>query len=132
MKNEIIIAMQQMIQNIVGKPVVIGSVPPLEGYAVGMVSGAPLETFRTLTTNESFPVLFNGKSADQGAVATDMEKVHQLLTTSKILPFTDEWQIYAIETTASPSLIGREENRNWVYGSSFRVKYYMKGATNNV
>lgn len=127
MKNEIIISMRQMIQNIIGKPVVIGSVPPLEGYAVGTVSGAPLETFRTLTTNESFPVLFNGKSADQGAVAKDMEQVHQLLTTSKILPFTNEWQIYAIETTASPSLIGREENQNWIYGSSFRVKYYQKG-----
>lgn len=126
MREEIIIAMQQMIQNIIGKPVVIGSVPPLEGYAVGMVSGAPIETFRTLTTNESFPVLFNGKSADQGAVAADMEQVHQLLTTSKILPFTGEWQVYAIETTASPSLIGREENRNWVYGSSFRVKYFRK------
>lgn len=130
MREEIIIAMQQMIQNIISKPVVIGSVPPLEGYAVGMVSGAPIETFRTLTTNESFPVLFNGKSADQGAVAADMEKVHQLLITSKILPFTDGWQVYAIETTASPSLIGREENRNWIYGSSFRVKYYQKGVKN--
>lgn len=130
MREEIIIAMQQMIQNIISKPVVIGSVPPLEGYAVGMVSGAPIETFRTLSTNESFPVLFNGKSADQNSVAADMEKVHQLLTTSKILPFTDEWQVYAIETTASPSLIGREENRNWVYGSSFRVKYYQKGVEN--
>ena len=130
MREEIIIAMQQMIQNIISKPVVIGSVPPLEGYAVGMVSGAPIETFRTLSTNESFPVLFNGKSADQGAVAADMEQVHQLLTTSKNLPFTDEWQVYAIETTASPSLIGREENRNWIYGSSFRVKYYQKGVKN--
>ena len=130
MREEIIIAMQQMIQNIISKPVVIGSVPPLEGYAVGMVSGAPIETFRTLTTNESFPVLFNGKSADQNSVAADMEKVHRLLTTSKILPFTGEWQVYAIETTASPSLIGREENRNWIYGSSFRVKYYQKGVKN--
>lgn len=126
MREEIIIAMQQMIWNIISKPVVIGSVPPLEGYAVGMVSGAPIETFRTLSTNESFPVLFNGKSADQNSVAADMEKVHRLLTTSKILPFTGEWQVYAIETTASPSLIGREENRNWVYGSSFRVKYFRK------
>ena len=130
MREEIIIAMQQMIQNIISKPVMVGSVPPLEGYAVGMVSGAPIETFRTLTTNESFPVLFNGKSADQNSVAADMEKVHRLLTTSKILPFTGEWQVYAIETTASPSLIGREENRNWVYGSSFRVKYYQKGVRN--
>lgn len=130
MREEIIIAMQQMIRNIISKPVVIGSVPPLEGYAVGMVSGAPIETFRTLSTNESFPVLFNGKSADQNSIAADMEKVHRLLTTSKILPFTGEWQVYAIETTASPSLIGREENRNWVYGSSFRVKYYQKGVEN--
>ena len=130
MREKIIIAMQQMIQNIISKPVMIRYVLPLEGYAVGMVSGAPIETFRTLSTNESFPVLFNGKSADQNSVAADMEKVHRLLTTSKILPFTGEWQVYAIETTASPSLIGREENRNWVYGSSFRVKYYQKGVEN--
>ena len=56
----------------------------------------------------------------------DMERAHHALTTSKVLPYTEDWQIYAIETTAAPSVIGREENRNWVLGSSLRVKFYNK------
>ena len=123
MREEIIIAMQQMIQNIISKPVVIGSVPPLEGYAVGMVSGAPIETFRTLSTNESFPVLFNGKSADQNSVAADMEKVHRILTTSKILPFTGEWQVYAIETTASSKGLFRFIDTAKEHGYTINLKY---------
>lgn len=130
MRDEIITAIQKMVQEIIGKPVIIGSVPPLEGYAVGMVSGAPSAIFRKLDSSEEFPVLFNGKSADQAALAVDMERVHYILTTSRALPFSDSWQIYAIETTASPTLIGREENINWVYGSSFRVKFYQRGALN--
>ena len=59
-----------------------------------------------------------------------MDRVHLALTTAKALPFSARWQIYAIETTSAPQLIGREENRNWLYGSSFRVKFYQRGANN--
>ena len=59
-----------------------------------------------------------------------MEAVHRALTTAHVLPHTDHWQVYAIETTSAPQLIGREENLNWIYGSSFRVKFYAKGAEN--
>lgn len=127
MRTEIVAALQEMIQALVSGTVAIGSVPPLEGYAVGMTGGAPLETFRTLSTNETLPVLFNGKSENQQTLAESMETVHRALTTAKVLPYSDDWQIYAIETTSAPNLIGREENKNWIYGSSFRVKFYQKG-----
>ncbi len=126
MREEIIESVQEMVQSITGKRVVIGSVPPLDGYAVSMAGGSPIGTFRPLTTYESFPVLFNGKGEDLHTVMADMERAHHALTTSKSLPFTEDWQIYAIETTAAPSVIGREENRNWVLGSSLRVKFYNK------
>ncbi len=126
MREEIITAMQQMIQGIIGKDVVVGSIPPLNGYAVGAVGGSPIETFRPLTSNESLPILFNGKSSEQQSLIHDMEKVHSILTTSKVLPYSKDWQIYAIVTTSSPNLIGREENKNWIYGSSFRVKFFNK------
>ena len=126
MREEIIESVQKMVQSITGKRVVIGSVPPLDGYAVSMAGGSPIGTFRPLTTNESFPVLFNGKGEDLHTVMADMERVHHVLTTSKALPYAEDWQIYAIETTAAPSVIGREENRNWVLGSSLRVKFYNK------
>lgn len=130
MREEILTAIQQMIQAILGASVVIGSVPPLEGYAVSFVGGNPQSTFFDLNSDQRLPVLFNGKSADQQTLATGMDAVHMALTTSKTLPFSDSWQIYAIETTSAPNLIGREENQNWIYGSSFLIKFYAKGVNN--
>lgn len=54
MRDEIIKAIQQMIQALVSGPVVIGSMPPLNGYAVSFAGGSPMEIFRTLNTNEDF------------------------------------------------------------------------------
>lgn len=130
MRDEIVAALQKMIQALVSGPVVIGSMPPLDGYAVSFAGGAPMEIYRNLMTNEDLPVVFNGKGEDQQAVADVMDRVHLALTTAKALPFSARWQIYAIETTSAPQLIGREENRNWLYGSSFRVKFYQRGANN--
>ena len=130
MRDEIVAALQKMIQALVSGPVVIGSMPPLDGYAVSFAGGAPMEIYRNLMTNEDLPVVFNGKGEDQQDVADAMDRVHLALTTAKALPFSARWQIYAIETTSAPQLIGREENRNWLYGSSFRVKFYQRGANN--
>lgn len=130
MRDEIVSALQKMIQALVSGPVVIGSMPPLDGYAVSFAGGAPMEIYRNLMTNEDLPVVLNGKGEDQQAVADAMDRVHLALTTAKALPFSARWQIYAIETTSAPQLIGREENRNWLYGSSFRVKFYQRGANN--
>lgn len=127
MRDEIIEAIQAMIQAITGQTVVIGSMPPTEGFAVCFVGGNPAATFRDLNSDQRLPILFNGKSADQQSLSNTMQSVHDVLTTSKILPFSDTWQIYAIETTSAPNLIGREENINWIYGSSFSIKFYAKG-----
>lgn len=130
MREEILDAMRLMISELVPGPVVIGSLPPLGGYAVGFAGGAPLATFWPLTTNEGLPVSFTGKDANQADLAREMEAVHRALTTAHVLPHTDRWQVYAIVTTSAPQPIGREENLNWIYGSSFRVKFYAKGAEN--
>ena len=127
MNNEIIEALKNMISAIVSYPVVIGSIPPLNGFSVCFVGGAPSETYRNFDKNIPLPVLFNGKGEDQQELASQMNLVHELLTTSKALPYSENWQIYAIKTTSFPNLIGREENKNWVYGSSFSIDYYSKG-----
>lgn len=127
MRDEILAAMQQMIAALTGGTVVISSLPPLGGYAVSLVGGAPRATFRTLVnSDQELPVQFTGKNADQQQLAAAMETVHQALTTAAQLPFAENWQIYAIETTSAPQLIGREENINYIYGSSFRVKFYAR------
>lgn len=131
MINTIMNAVQAMVQQMVNMPVVIGSMPPDEGYAVGYAGGSPSETFRSLNANYTMPIVFNGKSADQQKLVEEMDRVHLALTTSKVLPFSDDWQIYAITTSAAPQLLGREENQNWIYGSSFRVLFYMRGVKTN-
>lgn len=126
MRDEILLAMQQMIAAITGGTVVIGSLPPLEGYAVSLTGGMPRATFWPLTSDQELPVQFTGKSADQQQLAAAMEAVHKALTTATALPFAKSWQVYAIETTAAPALIGREQNINYIYGSAFRVKFYAR------
>ena len=127
MINEVMNVVRTMVQQLVSMPVVVGSMPPEEGYA----GGAPIETFRTLNANYTLPIVFNGKSADQQKLVEEMDRVHLVLTTSKVLPFSDDWQIYSITTSAAPQLLGREENRNWIYGSSLRVLFYMRGVKTN-
>lgn len=122
-------AVQRLVQAALGSPVVIGATPPMGGYAVMATGGAPLGTFRNgLRQDVSMTFVFNGKGYDQQALVTAMRNVHgQLTTIGAGLPQTEQWQIYAIETMTAPSLIDREENGAYIYGSALRVKYYFKG-----
>ena len=127
MREEILAAVQQMIAAITGGTVAIGSLPPLNGFAVSLSGGAPRATFRTLVnSDQELMVQFTGKSADQQQLASAMDAAHWALTTSPALPFSDGWQVYAIETTSAPALIGREQNINYIYGSSFRFKFFAR------
>lgn len=130
MRYQILQALADMLGVLLGTPVVIGSIPPLGGYVVDFEGGAPTQVFRNLTTNEDLPIVFNGKLDNQLALASAMDNAHIALTTSTVLPFSDTWQVYAIETTAAPRLIAREQNKNYIYGSSFLVKFFAKGGTN--
>lgn len=131
MRTEVLEALKNIIANMVSSPVVSGSLLPGESFSVSAAGGAAGATFWTLNTDEDLPVAFNGKGANQLALANQMEQVHRVLTTSKNLPSGENWQIYAITTTSAPTLIGREENENWIFGSSFRVKFFSKGANVN-
>ncbi|MFQ8581065.1 MAG: hypothetical protein ACLSA6_00280 [Holdemania massiliensis] len=62
MINEVMNVVRTMVQQLVSMPVVVGSMPPEEGYAVGYAGGAPIETFRTLNANYTLPIVFTGKA----------------------------------------------------------------------
>ena len=126
MYNEVLQAVIDMAQTAAGAKVVLGSLPPDNGLAMtGNASSYPI--FLDIGSNEQMNVVCNGKNTQQQAVISQLEAIHASLTRRKDFPSTDTWQIYAIETTASPRLIGREQNSQWLYGSSLLVKFNVKG-----
>ena len=126
MYNEVLQAVIDMAQAAAGAKVVLGSLPPDNGLAMtGNASSYPI--FLDIGSNEQMNVVCNGKNTQQQAVINQLEAIHASLTRRKDFPSGNTWQIYAIETTASPRLIGREQNSQWLYGSSLLVKFNVKG-----
>lgn len=126
MYNDVLQAVIDMAEAAAGAKVVLGSLPPDNGLAMtGNAASYPI--FLDIGSNEEMNVVCNGKNTQQQAVIDQLEAIHASLTRRKDFPSTDTWQVYAIETTASPRLIGREQNSQWLYGSSLRVKFNVKG-----
>lgn len=126
MYNEILQAIIDMASATVGVSIVTGSMPPDNGIAMTGQS-APQSIMLDIGSNERMAIVCNGKNTDQQTVIEQLDAIHHDLTRRKDFPTGDDWQVYAIETVASPRLIGREQNSEWLYGSSLLVKIHMKG-----
>lgn len=128
MYDEILQALIDMAEAAAGVPVVTGSNPPKNSIAM-TGQAATASVMLDIGSNERMSVLCNGKNADQQAVIRQLDAIHAALTRRKDFPAGTGWQIYAIETVASPRLLGRESNpqAQWLYGSSLLVKFNVKG-----
>ena len=126
MYDEILQAVIDMAEQATGETIVVGSMPPDNGIAM-TGQAAPQSIFLDIGANERMSVVCNGKDTDQQAVIQKLDTIHRVLTRRKDYPTRDGWQIYAIETVASPRIIGREQNSQWLYGSSLLVKINTKG-----
>ena len=123
---EILNAIIDMAESAAGEKILIGSMPPDNGIAM-TGQGAEDVIFRDFGSNDRFNIVCNGKNASQRRAAEQLDRIHWALTRRKDYPEADKWQVYAIETISSPHLIGRELNRQWLYGSSLLVKVNIKG-----
>ncbi len=126
MYDEILQAVIKMAQAAAGVPVRTGSMPPENGIAM-TGNSATASIFLDIGTNERMSVLCNGKNSNQETIIRQLDAIHASLTRRKDFPSGNGWQIYSIETVASPRLIGREKNNQWLYGSSLLVKINTKG-----
>ena len=108
--------------------IVYGSDPPEDGICMIPGMGAPSDTHLNKGMIYRLPVVLNGKNADQKKLLDDLTAIHEALT--RRLDYsdvsTDEVQVVDIETTALPSIIGREQNSQWVCGSSLDVVFYWR------
>lgn len=106
--------------------IVYGSDPPENGICMIPGPGAPSDTHLDKGMVYRLPVVLNGKHSDQEILINDLTAIHEELT--RRLDYSDvstaDVQVVNIETTALPSIIGREQNNQWICGSSFSVVFY--------
>lgn len=128
MYDEILQAVINMAESAAGVSILTGSQPPDNGIAM-TGSGGPATIMLDIGSNERMNIVVNGKNGDQKTIIDQLDTIHRVLTRRKNYPTGDGWQIYSIETVASPRLLGREQNpqAQWLYGSSLLVKINTKG-----
>lgn len=126
MYDEILQAIINMAEQAAGVSIVTGSMPPDNGIAM-TGQAAPQTIMLDIGSNERMSVVCNGKNTDQQTVINQLDTIHRALTRRKDFPVGNGWQVYAIETVASPHLLGREQNSEWLYASSLLVKINTKG-----
>lgn len=108
--------------------IVYGSDPPINGICMIPTGVGPQDTHFNKGMIYDLPVVLNGKNKDQQILLDDLTRIHTRLTRQTDYKdiSTMECQIIDISTTALPSIIGREQNSQWVCGSSFNVKFYWR------
>lgn len=128
MYQDILEAIVAMVKLNTSFPVVIGSNPTKESIAVTGFSTADVVNLDR-DSLQTYDITINGKSGDQALILDALSRIHRALSLRKDFPHNDKWQIYTIETSASPRLIGVEEaeRTKYIYGSSMTVKFYALG-----
>lgn len=108
--------------------IVYGSDPPYSGICMIPTGVGPQDTHLNKGMVYDLPVVLNGKNEDQELLLNDLTRIHEALTrrTDYSDISTAECQVVNIATTALPSIIGREQNNQWICGSSFNVKFYWR------
>ena len=124
---QVIEAVRTKAQTAVTKTIVFGAMPPDDGISMALATGASDETFLDKGQNYHASVVINAKSSNQLNALDWLGKIHETLTLTKTYPSGTNWQIVNIETTGIPMYLTREENQQYVYGSTVRVDFYMKG-----
>lgn len=108
--------------------IVYGSDPPANGICMIPTGVGPSDTHFNKGMVYNMPVVLNGKNVDQQVLLDDLTAIHESLTrrTNYSDISTACCQVVDISTAALPSIIGREQNKQWVCGSSFNVKFYWR------
>lgn len=107
--------------------VTIGALPANNGICMAWASGS-LNTFFNKMGAVEMSAILNAKNTNQQAALDALSDIHTALNMTKNYPSSDNYQITNIETIGPPVYLSREQNSQWLYGSSLRIKFYLKGA----
>ena len=103
-----------------------GALPTDDGICMTYATGAPASTFLDKGMAYQRSLVLNAKNTSQQAAQEALDAIHVALTQAKTYPSGENWQITDIETIAAPSYLSREQNSQWLYGSSLRVKLLLR------
>lgn len=108
--------------------VVFGSDPPVNGICMIQGASFPSDTHLDKGMVYRLPVVLNGKNNNQELVLDDLTRIHAALTRKRNYQdlSTFDCQVTNIATTAAPSIIGREQNSQYICGSSFEISFYWR------
>lgn len=108
--------------------IVYGSDPPINGICMIHTGVGPSDTHMDKGMVYDLPIVLNGKNDDQQVLIDTLTAIHETLTrrTDYADISTAECQVVNISTTALPSIIGREQNKQWVCGSSLNIRFYWR------
>lgn len=106
--------------------IAVGSMPPVNGISIAWSSGS-LNTFLNKKAAVTMSAVLNCKNSSQKIALDTLGKLHTFLNMRKEYPEAANFQITNIETQGAPTYLGREENKQWLYGSSLTVKFFLKG-----
>ncbi|MBR2581851.1 MAG: hypothetical protein IKD61_00500 [Oscillospiraceae bacterium] len=103
-----------------------GPLPADESVSLAYASGGVDTTYQDKGISYELSVVCNSKSQDQRLALEALATIHRALTQTKTYAETDAWQICDVATESTPNYIGREERDQFLYGSSLRVRAYIK------
>lgn len=106
--------------------IIIGPMPPDNGISITWGSTA-YNPFLNKRAAVELTAVLNGKHTNQQTLSETLGKIHTALSMATEYPAADNYQITDITTISAPSYLGREENNQWLYGSSLRVKFFLRG-----
>ena len=106
--------------------IILGNTPPTDGIAMFVSSGMPDITDLEKGMIVSMNVMCNAKHRSQDEAYNALYKIHDRLTKTKNYPNKDKYQITNVSTVTYPNLLLREQNGEYIYGSTLNVNFYWR------
>ena len=104
-------------------PVFIGTMPPGNGVAL-LPSAGRLQRDMTGGGVYRMTAALNARHTDQQAAIAALDRLHYEINRMPARQSGDGWQLTGAITETAPSLIGRDEDGAWLYGSTIYIQLF--------
>ena len=104
-----------------------GALPTGPGIVCEPGPSSTSETYLDKGQYIPLDVTINAKHSNLQTLSDDMARIFEELTRLRTYPSAQGWEIVDITTYTWPSVIGREDNNQWLMAGALSVRYYFMG-----